>query len=306
MRTAHDTPEDDHAHATDLAAATPRLGFVGAGRVGTALAIAFARAGWPVTAIASRDPERRRRLQAALPGAAAFAEAAAVLDDADIVFLTVPDDAIAPVASGLRLYSGQALVHTSGLLPSDVLRPAMAAGALAATFHPLVAFADPERAVQDLQGATVALEGDEDLVRVLGGLAEAVGAEPVLISREGKAAYHAAATLAAGGLVALLDGIVEIAAGAGLDPPAALAVYGPLLRQSLANAERVGVTRALTGPVVRGDVGTLRAHLAALATLAPGVTTLYKVLAEREIALAEARHELPREVLEALQAALRK
>ena len=93
-----------------------RVALIGAGRVGTALAVAFANAGWSVAAVASRDRDRRARMQSLVPGIRAFAEPAAVLDEAELAFLTVPDDAIASVDAGLRLYGGHALVHTSGLL----------------------------------------------------------------------------------------------------------------------------------------------------------------------------------------------
>ncbi len=282
----------------------PRIGFVGAGRVGLVLGTAISRAGWPVTAVASRDPGRRERFQGAVPGAKAYAEPAAVLDDVDVAFLTVPDDAIADVAATLRLYSGQALVHTSGLLPASVLEPARAAGTMIGSFHPLVAFADADRALADLRAAVVALEGDEPLVAMLAELTEAVGAQPVRVLPQGKPAYHAAAVLAAGGFVALLDAVTELGRGAGLDEQASLAIYGPLLRQSLANAERLGIRRALTGPVVRGDVGTLRAHLDAMTRLAPGAVELYTAAARREIALAEARGELSRERADALRGVL--
>lgn len=272
--------------------ALPRLGFIGAGRVGTVLGAAFVDAGWPVTAVASRSPEHRHRFQSAVPNAKAYAEPAAVLDDVEVAFLTVPDDSIATVAAGLRLYSGQALVHTSGLLPSSVLEPARAAGTMLGSFHPLVAFADPERARADLRGATVALEGDEALVAMLAGLAEAIGAQPVRVPPEGKPAYHAAAVLAAGGFVALLDAIAELGRGAGLDEREALAIYAPLVRQSLENAERLGVRTALTGPIVRGDEGTVEAHLRAMRSLAPGAVELYAAAARREIELALQRGDL--------------
>ncbi len=272
--------------------APPSIGIVGAGRVGLALGRAFVAAGWPVVAVASRDGARREAFRTAIPDARAFSEPSGVLDEASLIFLTVPDDAVARVAADLRLYSGQALVHTSGLLPSTVLEPAMAAGTEHASFHPLVAFADPEAAVEALRGATIAIEGDAALVRLLGELAEALGAQPVRLPVEGKAAYHAAAVLSAGGFVALLDAIAELGRGAGLDEAGALAIYAPLIRQSLLNAERFGIDVALTGPIVRGDIGTLRAHLRAMAELAPGAAGLYVAAARREIALAVARGSL--------------
>lgn len=285
-------PRLDHPEAADRGSDLPRIGFVGAGRVGIPLASAFARAGWPVTAVASRDPQRRAAFRAQVPDAKGFAEPAAVLDESDLIFLTVPDDAIAPIAAELRLYSGQALVHTSGLLDAAVLAPAMAAGTGAGSFHPLVAFADADRALEALAGATIALDGDESVVALLAELAEAIGARPVRLPPGAKPAYHAAAVLAAGGFTALLDAIAELGRGAGLEESAALAVYAPLIRQTLANAERLGIAAALTGPMVRGDEGTVRAHLAAMADLAPGASELYVAAARREISLAEGRGEL--------------
>lgn len=284
--------DQDHAHdhgrgGTDDG--RPRLAFVGAGSVGSALAVGFARAGWEVTAVATRDPSRRERMTRLLPGIRVFADPEAVLDEADLVFLTVPDDAIADVARGLHLYSGQALVHTSGALPASVLEPARAAGTSLASFHPLVAFADLERALSDIAGATVALEGDESILPLLAELAEALGARPVRLPTTGKAAYHAAAMLAAGGLIGLLDAIAELGRAVGLDERRALAVYLPLCRQAMANAETLGIDAALTGPMLRGDLGTVRGHLDAIRELAPSALPLYLEIARRELDVARRR-----------------
>ncbi len=286
-----------HTHAAETAEhehddGRPAIAFIGAGRVGTALAVAFARAGWRVSAVASRDQTRRTRFTELVPGARAFADPPAVLDEADLIFVTVPDDAVASVADALHLYSGQALVHTSGALPASVLTPAMAAGTNVAGFHPLVAFADHERALASLRGATIALEGDGEILPLLAELAESIGARPVLLPEGGKQAYHAAAMMAAGGLVGLLDAIVEVARAAGLDEHAALAVYAPLARQALDNAERLGVAAALTGPFLRGDVGTVRGHLEVLREHAPAALPLYVAVARRELAITRRRGEL--------------
>jgi len=281
-----------HPHPPDDPSGHPRVGFVGAGRVGCVLGVAFVRAGWPVVAIASRDPGRQSRFMELVPGARAAPSIAAVSDNVDLIFLTVPDDALADVAAELRLYAGQAAVHTSGALSSDVLEPARAAGTTVGSFHPLVAFAEQEAALAALSGSTVAIEGDEELLGLLGQLAADIGAQPVRLPPAGKQAYHAAAVLAAGGFVGLLDGIAEVARGAGLDEAGALAIYAPLIRQSLGNAERVGIEAALTGPFVRGDEGTIREHLAALSRLAPGALELYRAVARRELAIAIGRGEL--------------
>ena len=290
-----------HPHRRSEPGEAPLIGIVGAGAVGTALGAALHRAGWPVVAVASRDAARRERFRSFVPGARGFAEAPAILDEVELVILAVPDDAIPQLAGELRLYGGQALVHTSGVLGAEVLEPARAAGTQLGAFHPLVAFADTERAIAAFRGATIAVEGDDQLVAHLADMAEALGATAVRLAPGSKAAYHAAAVLAAGGFVALLDAIAELGAAAGLDEAGSLAVYGGLIEQTLGNARVLGIRAALTGPMTRGDVGTLARHLEALARLAPAALPLYRAAAEREIALAEGRGSLAPEAAESMR-----
>jgi len=308
--TGHDHPHDElahdhpHPHVTSEPDQPPVIGIVGAGAVGTALGVALTRGGWPVHAVASRDPARRERFRSLVDGARQFAEATALVEEVELIIIAVPDDAIAGVAAGLRMYSGQAMVHTSGLLEADVLQPAMAAGTQIGSFHPLVAFADTERAVAALHGATIAIEGDDQLAALLARMAEAVGGQAVRLAPGVKTAYHAAAVLAAGGFIALLDAIAELGRVAGLDEGGSLAIYGPLIEGTLGNARTLGIRAALTGPMTRGDRGTLEAHLGALRDHAPDVLPLYKAAAEREIALAEARGALTPDAARSLRSSL--
>ena len=297
----HDHP---HPHVRSEGGEPPIIGIIGAGAVGTALGVALSRAGWRVHAVASRDAGRRERFRSLVDGTRAFSEPTALVEEVELVIVAVPDDAVAEVAAGIRMYGGQAMVHTSGVLGPEVLSPAMAAGTQIGSFHPLVAFADTERAVAALHGATVAIEGDDQLAGLLAEMAEAVGAVPVRLAPGAKAAYHAAAVLAAGGFVALLDAIAELGRVAGLDEAGALAIYGPLIEQTLGNARALGIQAALTGPMTRGDRGTLEAHLAALREHAPGVLDLYVAAAEREIALAEGRGALTPEAARNLRSSL--
>ena len=297
---------EPHPHSRG-SAGSPTVGIVGAGAVGTALGVAINRAGWPVTAVASRDVGRRERFRSLVPGARGFMEAAAVVDEVELVVLAVPDDAIASVVEPLRLFSGQTLIHTSGLLDADVLSPALAAGSHIGAFHPLVSFTfDVDRSIAGLAGATIALEGDDAIIGLLADLAETIGGVAVRLPRGAKPAYHAAAVMASGGLVALLDAVVTLGAAAGLDERGALTVYGRLMEQTLANAHANGVAAALTGPIVRGDVGTIAAHLAAVERLAPGVLDMYLAAARREIQIAEERGALSPEQLDRVRAALAK
>ncbi len=285
----------------------PRVGIIGAGPVGTALGIAIDRAGWPVAAVSSRSQARSDRFRALVPGSRASADPAALLEEVELAILAVPDDAIASVAASIRLYPGQALVHTSGLLGAEVLQPALSAGSQIGSFHPLVSFtADVERSAAAIRGATIALEGDPQLLTTLADLAEALGGVPVRLPAGAKPAYHAAAAMASGGLVALLDAVVTLGKVAGLDEPGALAVYGRLVEQTLANAGSGGVAAALTGPIARGDAGTVQAHVEALRRFAPDVLELYVAVARRELKLAEERGALAPAELDRLRAALAK
>ncbi len=296
--------DHSHPHTHSGPGERPVTGIVGAGPVGLALGVALARAGWPVEAVASRDAGRRARFRAHLPGVRAFAEAAALVDDVELVILAVPDDAVGPLASSLHLFAGQAIIHTSGLLGAEVLEPALAAGSQAGAFHPLVAFADLDRALDSIHGATIAIECDVDMLAHMADMAEAIGGVPVRLPPGTKAAYHAAAVLAAGGITALLDVIREIAAVVGLDEAGALRIYRPLLEQTVANAAALGIAGALTGPALRGDAGTLLAHTAALAASAPGALPAYRALVERDIDMAQRRGVLAPETAARLRTVL--
>jgi len=304
-RHAEGEPADHvHPHQHSAPGEPPIIGIVGAGAVGTALGIALSRAGWPVHAVASRDAARRERFRSLVDVDRVFADPEPILDEVELVILAVPDDVVPVLAGSLRLYGGQAMIHTSGALGAEVLAPAMAAGTQIGAFHPLVAFADTERAVAALQGATVAIEGDDQLAAMLADMAEAIGARPVRLAPGTKAAYHAAAVLAAGGVVALLDAIAELGRVAGLDEAGSLAIYGPLIEGTLGNARALGIRAALTGPMTRGDVGTLQAHLDTLQAHAPTVVDLYVAAAHREIDLAVARGALAPEDATAMRSVL--
>ncbi len=293
-----------HPHVETPDDGRPVLGIVGAGAVGTALGVAFSRAGWQVGAAASRDAERRRRFASLVPGARTVVDAQAIVDECHLVIVAVPDDAVAGVSSAIRLYSGQAIVHTSGALGAEVLTPSLAAGTQAGGFHPLIAFADVERAVEALRGATVAVEAEPPLLGLLGEMASSIGAHPVVIPHGAKAAYHAAAVLAAAGTISLLDSIAELGRVAGLDEAQSRAVYLPLVENTLGNARALGIARALTGPMTRGDVGTLEAHAATLAAHAPAVAALHRELSLRAIAIAEGRGAIDARTAAALRAAI--
>jgi predicted short-subunit dehydrogenase-like oxidoreductase (DUF2520 family) len=264
----------------------PRVAFVGAGRVARALARGFARAGYPVVAVASRSAASAAQLAAAIPGCRAEREAQAAVEAADLVFLTVPDDAIGPVAGALAWRAGVGVVHASGAAEVDVLAPAAGRGAWIGGFHPLQSFTDPDVALAGLAGCVVAIEADGPLAARLVSLAQALGARPLPLPPGGRALYHGAAAFGAAFLVALLHEAVRIWRGFGLSEADALAALVPLARGTLDAVARDGTVRGLTGPIARGDVGTVARHVAAFDALDAGTAAFYREMAARVIPIA--------------------
>jgi predicted short-subunit dehydrogenase-like oxidoreductase (DUF2520 family) len=300
----HGVPGHAHPHQQSGPGETPVIGIVGAGAVGTALGVALSRAGWPIHAVASRDATRRDRFRSLVEVSRAFVDPEPLVEEVELIILAVPDDVVAPLAGSLRMYGGQAMIHTSGVLGANALAPAVAAGTQIGSFHPLISFADTERAVAALHGATVAIEGDDQLAAMLADMAEAIGATAVRLAPGAKPAYHAAAVLAAGGFVALLDAIAELGRVAGLDETGSLTIYGRLIEGTLGNARALGIGAALTGPVTRGDLGTLRANLDAIRVHAPRALDLYVAAARREIDVAADRGVVAPEVADQMRITL--
>jgi predicted short-subunit dehydrogenase-like oxidoreductase (DUF2520 family) len=267
-----------------------RLGFIGAGRVGTALALSFARSGRSVVAVASRSVASARRLARRIPGARASSPQE-VADGADLVFLTVPDDAIEVVASGLRWRAGSACVHCSGAGDLDLLRKPAAEGAQVGGFHPLRMFGEPGKSF-DLRGCAVGIAGAEPLAGELERLAGAIGARALRLPEGGRALYHAAANFSGAFALALIQETIALWKKLGITEGDAKRALLPLLRGSVDNFEKLGAPGALGSVIARGDVGTIRRHLEALAKTAPESLELYRLLSLRTIPLAIAKGTL--------------
>jgi len=271
---------------------TPRLGFVGPGTVGTALARGLANAGYPIVSIFGRNAERLGRAVEGIPGTRAAESAQAVIDAADVVFLTVPDDAIRPVADALVWKAGKAVVHCSGAASLDLLETARQQGAAVGAFHPLQTLASLEQAMRNLPGSAVAIEAsDSKLEEALDRMARALGGRPFVLHGD-KALYHASAVLACNDLVTLLDAAAGLWADLGFTKEEGLKALLPLVRGTIENLDAIGLPNALTGPVSRGDVGTIDRNIAALSEHDPKTAALYVELARRTIPIARAKGTL--------------
>ncbi len=287
-----------------MPAAKLKLGFIGAGRAGTGLATGFARAGRDVVAVASRSIASAQALVKRVRGARACAPQE-VADRADLVFLTVPDDAIEPVASGIRWRAGSACVHCSGAADLDALKKAAADGALTGGFHPLHMFGEPGESPDALAGCAIALAGPDALLKKLERLARSLGAKPLRLPEGGRALYHAAANFSGAFVIALVQETIALWKKLGIAEADALAALLPLLRGTVDNVERLGAAGGLGSAVARGDLGTLRRHLDALAKSAPDSLELYRILSLRTIPLALAKGTLKPETAKEIAALLR-
>src|SRR2546425_4702975 len=279
------------------------LGFIGAGRVGTGLASGFARAEVEVLAVASRSVASARALAKRVPGARACAPQE-VADRVDIAFLTVPDDAIAAVASSLKWRAGSACVHCSGAADLDVLRKAVADGARAGGFHPLHMFGEAGQTAAALAGCAIALAGPDTLVEKLERLARVLDAKPLRLPEGGRALYHAAANFSGAFVIALIQEAIALWGKLGIAEADALAALLPLVRGTADNAEKLGTAGGLGSAIARGDAGTIRRHLDVLAKEAPDSLELYRILSLRTIPLALAKGTLKPEAARDITALL--
>jgi len=286
-----------------MPAATIKLGFIGAGPVGTGLATGFARAGRDVVAVAGRSIASAQALVKRIRGARACAPQE-VADRADLVFLTVPDDAIEPVASSIRWRAGAACVHCSGAADLDTLKKAAADGALTGGFHPLHMFGEPGESPDALAGCAIALAGPDALLKKLERLARSLGAKPLRLPEGGRALYHAAANFSGAFVIALIQETIALWKKLGIAEADALAALLPLLRGTVDNVERLGAAGGLGSAVARGDLGTIRRHLDVLGKTAPDSLELYRILSLRTIPLALAKGTLKAETAREITALL--
>src|SRR5882672_996074 len=268
-----------------------RIGIIGAGRVGTGLALCFARAGRKVVAVTSRSAASAKALARRVRSARAVSSAQEVADLANIVFLTVPDDAISAVASGIRWRKESACVHCSGAGDLDLLAKAASDGAQTGGFHPLRMFGEPGKSFE-LRGCAVAIAGPGPLAKELARLARALGARPLALPEGGRALYHIGANFSGAFVVALIAETVALWKKLGIPEKEAMGALLPLLHGSADNVEKLGLAGALGSVVARGDVGVIRAHLDALGASAPGSLDLYRLLSLRTVPLALAKGTL--------------
>ncbi len=264
-----------------------RIGVVGAGRVGAVLASVLRSAGHEVVAVAGESDASRGRARALVPDVP-VRKPTAVARGCDLLLLTVPDDMLDNVVRMLAgsgsLRAGQVVAHTSGRHGLEVLAPAQERGARVLALHPAMTFTGTELDLPRLAGCAFGVTAGPDEHDLAAGLVDDLGGRAVWVDERHRTLYHAGLAHGANHLVTLVAEAMEMLAGSGADDPAA--TLRPLLEAALDNALTSG-DAALTGPIVRGDVETVRAHLADLSAHAPHTLPSYVALARATVERAQ-------------------
>lgn len=256
-----------------------RIGVVGAGRVGAVLAAALRAAGHEIVAVAGESPASRTRIETLLPGVKVD-KPTAVARACDLLLLTVPDDMLENVAAMLTasgaIRPGQYVAHTSGRHGLAALEPAAAHGAHVLALHPAMTFTGTDLDLSRLPGCVFGVTATAQTSDLAETLVADLGGSPVWVPEDRRTLYHAGLAHGANHLVTLVAQAMDLLRASGADDPAA--TLRPLLHAALDNALSYG-DAALTGPIVRGDANTVRAHLADIAKSSPGVLDSYVAMA---------------------------
>lgn len=271
------------------------IGFIGAGTTGTALASRLDQQGFMVRAVASRTPASAQRLAERLENCKVYGTPQEVADNSHLIFITTPDDVISAIAASVKWHERQYVVHCSGAHTLDILEEIKGYGAMVGGFHPLQTFADIEQAFNNLPGSTFAIEAEDPLLSTLKEMAIALKCDWVALKPEDKALYHTAAVFACNYLVTLVKLATDLWEDFGIDQGTAIRAMLPLLRGTLQNIQNIGMPRCLTGPIARGDLGTIQKHVLTLEKGNPDVLGCYKLLGRHTIPIALAKGKIDTE-----------
>ena len=266
-----------------------KVGFIGAGTTGTALAVRLFQKECPVIAVSSRSLTSAQRLAGLVPNCQICQTAQELADIAELVFITTPDDVIARVCSEVQWHKGQSVVHCSGAHSVDILEPAQKLGATVGSFHPLQTFAGIDQAIENLPGSFFALEAEEPLLSRLKDLIPLLDGNWVELKPGDKVLYHAAAVFACNYLVTLVKMALALWQDFGVTQKDATTALMPLLKGTINNIDTIGLPDCLTGPIARGDLGTISKHLNALEAKSPTLLHTYKELGLQTVPIALAK-----------------
>ena len=281
------------------------LNIIGCGRVGRALGSLLVRHSlFARVTVCNRTPDSSSRAAAFVPKATAVGSIAE-LPTGDAWMIAAADSAVADAVQQLavagNVAAGDLVFHVSGAQSSEVLEPLRACGARLGSLHPVRSIASPELVVTSFAGTACAIEGDESARAELRTLVEAIGGKPFEVDSRAKMICHAGHVFASNYLVTVVDVARRLYAEAGIPVEVVETMLPPIVRGTVENVCALGTTEALTGPVVRGDVGLVERQLVALQELNPEIAALYREFVGHAADIAARRGHLPDEAVEALR-----
>ncbi len=257
------------------------IGIVGLGKVGTAMGYLLRKAGYPIVAIADMNHDALSQAQQ-FTGGRLCAAIPEVTREADAILITTTDDAIAAACGELAaagaIRPGQKVIHCSGAGSLELLAAARRAGAFVASIHPIQSFAHVEGAIANIPGSTFGITAAEEIRQWAVDFVLDLDGAPFFVPDADKPLYHAAACIASNYLTTLLYMVEEIYLSLGLNREEAIRAFWPLVRGTLKNIESRGSVQALTGPIARGDIGTVEKHLIAFQEKLPEFLAAYQAL----------------------------
>jgi len=275
------------------------IAIIGAGRLGTALGRALAKKGHSITALTCRSGASARESARIIGQGRVSKKNKDAAVRGQVIFLCLPDQEIRKVVTelaGERIdWAGKIVFHTSGLLPAKALRPLEDKGALTASFHPVQSFTGKDTSPAHFRGIYFGLEGNQKALALARKIVRQLGGHPLALRPEGKPYYHAACTMTSNFLVILLDVAACLLKQGGIEQKNALELLFPLAEGTLRNVKKFDIRDSLTGPIIRGDSATIKAHLDALRRF-PAYTEAYRKLGLVALQTARKRGLAPKKI----------
>ncbi|HOO40590.1 MAG TPA: DUF2520 domain-containing protein [Syntrophales bacterium] len=280
---------------------------IGLGKVGSSIGCLLKQAGYNIVAVVDQSEETLRK-NIVYTGGKPFSNPSEIDVDAACFIITTGDDQIQKACEELspRLKADSVVIHMSGAGGLDLLRPARRAGAKTGSIHPLQTFSDIETAIGSLAGTVYGITVDPDLENWANRLVRAIGGVPFFVDNRDRALYHAAACIVSNYFVSLMYMAEEIYRILGLDAKEARRAFWPLLMGTLHNIEQKGSVPSLTGPIARGDLGTLEKHLEAIRDQMPSLLSVYGELGKITADVALKKNSLSAEQVAAIKSLLSK
>ena len=280
---------------------------IGLGKVGSSIGCLLKQAGYNIVAVVDQSEETLRK-NIVYTGGKPFSNPSEIDVDAACFIITTGDDQIQKACEELspHLKADSVVIHMSGAGGLDLLRPARRAGAKTGSIHPLQTFSDIETAIGSLAGTVYGITVDPDLENWANRLVRAIGGVPFFVDNRDRALYHAAACIVSNYFVSLMYMAEEIYRILGLDAKEARRAFWPLLMGTLHNIEQKGSVPSLTGPIARGDLGTLEKHLEAIRAQMPSLLSVYGELGKITADVALKKNSLSAEQVAAIKSLLSK